>query len=422
VSSIDDLIIGQVREELDGILRVLTEKEDRLKQVGKHLKLMRIQRQRVEKIERSLEKHQVLIFFDYTKYNYLCHDLGFVLLYRDQKNIIQRKYFHYLYSKWDKHGNKVPNDAKYTITCFKLFFKRLDKFWEEVSKTEPFNIDGPIYPKWKDIFLASDGGPHFINAQFIDYLTRMKIVEWNRFAPHHGGNYCDGEFGVCKCSLRRYEAVNGQQKCVEDIFEVLKAQVSKRDTEFVLLESIETDEDIDYTYKSPSFPHGIKDWYCLHFKGENHIVYYYEYYDENAEWYSQKINARAKFYEPDMEEWRIEEENKTTFPEEKDMEDEKEEVEEKEEDEEEDEEEDQTVIAIEVEGKYDDESEEVSHRHCYGCELIIEEGKGTKGFLKCSDYGCPKIFHFGCHDTSYSSIETVPFRCKSCIRNITVVV
>ena len=156
-----------IDEELTKLEMEMEEKKKRLKEVEKHKILVKTQRERVEKIEKTLKKDQVLIFFDYTKYNYLCHDLCFVVVYRDHKGILQRKYVHYLHSKWDSTGCKVPNDARYTITTFKKFFSYLrNEIWTSVRDKIEFSENGESYPEWKEVYLASDGGPHFINAAF----------------------------------------------------------------------------------------------------------------------------------------------------------------------------------------------------------------------------------------------------------------
>ena len=164
---------------------------------------------RIEDIENNLSSNQILVFFDFTKYNYLAHDLCFVLLRNKtsselieeiqqknkqlqflkenggkkkeieklEKKVLsprKRSYFHYMHAK-SKDGKKISNDGKYAVQAFKLFLKELERL--KLDKHE--------------IFLASDGGGHFVNAIFVDFLTSLNIVEWNRFAPHHGGNYCD---------------------------------------------------------------------------------------------------------------------------------------------------------------------------------------------------------------------------------------
>jgi len=367
---------------------------------------MKIQRERIEQIEKELEKGQILVFFDFTKYNYLCHDLGFVLLYRDAKNILQRRYFHYLHSKWDEYGTKVPNDAKYTITAFELFFKRIKEIWQEVSDEYADDDDVEVYPEWVEIFLASDGGPHFVNAVFIDYLTRKVIAEWDRFAPHHGGNYGDGEFGVCKRLLRKVESDTGRQrKTVEEIIDVLRSTVKDRKAEFVKLDKIITDEELEYVYKTPAFPFGIKNEFSMQFRGENHIVYYYSSSDIDAEWNWQKINCESKNYSPIDEEEGEEQELK-------------EETEENEGDERFYKAREREIrTRLEIQGTIEEDEFENVGRVCYGCGEIIDE---NQGYLKCNDHSCHRIYHAlkECHNTSYGVGESRPFRCKPCKRGI----
>ena len=383
----------QLEESILELEKELEKLKNRLAELEKHKTLVRIQRARIEEIERTLERHQVLILFDYTKYNYLCHDLVFVLIYKDTKNVLQRKYVHYLHSKWDKSGCKVPNDGKYTITAFKLFFQYLNKIWISVRDKAEFSEDKTSYPIWKDIFLASDGGPHFVNAAFMDYLTRLIIQEYNRYGPHHGGNYADGEFGICKTCLRRYEQKYGQMKTVEGIINVLRMTVKNRDAEFFLLDKI--DKELEYTYKSSPFPDGIKGWFSFQTRAENHKLYFSETGDPTCEWNFQIIKAESIEFE-DSDEGKEEEDD---GEDENDIEREE-------------------LLAQEMNevfGTPVEENNEVDCRYCFTCEEIIDE---NSGFLKCTDAFCPRIYHYDaqCYKRSWKKGEGTRFRCKDCYR------
>ena len=362
--------IVDLNSEIEKIKKKLDKKKERLKELQKHKDLMNIQRKRVEEIDKKLKRNELLVFFDYTKYNYLCHDLDFVIVYRDSDNNLQRKYLHYMHSKM-KNGRKIPNDGYFSITGFQLFKKRL------------------VELGWSDriLFLASDGGPHFICATFVDHLSRMTIEEWNRFAAHHGGNYADREFGICKCSLRAYEQKHGQRKSVEEILVVLRNAVKERDAEFYLIDDINTD--LDFVYKSNPFPNGIKSWHWLRFNGCSHKIEYGETHKHEKSF--QIIKGESKYYEEMEDEESTEREN----------EDENDEG--------------------EIHG--DVEEEEGDQRNCTGCGLIIEE---DIGYIRCSYGACDHIYHSkvpdsegirsSCHDTMYDPTYDTRFVCKQCKR------
>ena len=144
-----------------------------------------------------------------------------------------------------------------------------------------------------------------------------------------------------------------------NIIRVLKLQVGKRDAEFFLLEDLEVD--IDYKYKTPAFPHGIRGWYAFQFTGISHEVRYAESSSEDLEWETQRINCESEEYTN------------------QDNEDSKSDSEEEEE---------------------CDEDQKVN-RHCAGCEEPIEE---EEGYRKCvfQDGKCHLLFHckFSCHGIS----------------------
>ena len=226
---------NDLRNEIEKIKKELKEQEEKFRNLEKHKKLIKIQRERLEQLEQNLIDNEILVFFDYTKYNYLCHDLCFVVLYKENNQTLSIFIFYMQSGKMEKK-QKMMEGIQLPLSNY--FLKDLEsQDWEK-----------------KVIYLGSDGGAHFICAPFIDHLTRLAIEEWNKLAPHHGGNYCDGEFGVCKCSLRLYEQEFGQQKTVEDIMKVL--QVKDRDAEFYLIEEIQ--KELNYTYMSSPFPNGIK--------------------------------------------------------------------------------------------------------------------------------------------------------------------
>ncbi len=352
--------MNSLNEKITKIKEQLADLESRKKELEKHMKLKKIQRERIEKIEQDLKDNQILVFFDFSKYNWAVHDLCFVVVYKEPgKEIRSRRAVHYLHNKWADDGRRIANDGKYAVSAMKLFMSKLDEwgFGEH------------------ELYLASDGGKHFVCAEFMTYFTSLIVEEYNRYAPHHGGNYCDLEFGMSKSALRRYEQKVGYQ--VKDATLLKKVlsdpEVTKRHSEFVVLTKIDTDH--GYTFRSPAFPNGIRNWYCLFSEGETKKLNYAETH-QSPEWSVQVINATSTTYMPPL--------NLPTDVTDEEMEDEEEE-----------------------ENDSGEEDGEIEHiRHCCvpNCGLPIEENNGylrciTCDAVFCGDNveECPKQGYYKCH-------------------------
>ncbi len=335
----------------------------------KHKKLVKTQRDRIEWIENNLTEDEILVFFDFTKYNWAVHDLAFVIVYKKKDaNIVSRKIIHYLHNKWSKEDGRVANDGFYAVTAMK-----------KVRQV----LESPTF-KDKTIFMASDGGKHFVCGLFMDYLTHMLIEEYNRYAPHHGGNYCDLAFGICKSSLRRFEQGAGYQiHDAEEIAKILRESIMNRDSTFVVLDGISKES--EYEYKSPIFPQQIRCWYCFRCQGVPHKLLFAEVHTA-PEWSVQMINAKSTTYEPSQNE---------------DVDDE--------------EDQNMTDSPSEIQGEEDEDEEEANEhaRHCCGryCGLMIDE---NEGYLRC--VRCDNVYHNKreCYRRSYNPAYDSTFICRDC--------
>lgn len=243
-----------LQEEIDELTASFVEVERELETLKSHVALKKSQRDSMSNWISSLKSDEMMLLFDFSKYNYAVHDLCFTMIhYVDEK--LRYTYFHYLHNKW-KDGVRYGNDGHFAAAAFK-------KLWSDII------VEKYHYEEKKKLF-CSDGGHHFICCQFLDLLTNYKIENYMRLAPHHGGNACDGEFGVCKKQLRNYESSsNDGTGIVEDseICEVLSTLVKERDAHFFVLEDIPK---VETPFKSSPYANGLLKWFNFIFNGEKH--------------------------------------------------------------------------------------------------------------------------------------------------------
>ena len=74
--------MNELDDEIEKLRTERNLKRERLKELEKHKTLLEAQRARTVQIEKELTDKQLLIFFDFTKYNYLVHDLCFVVIWK----------------------------------------------------------------------------------------------------------------------------------------------------------------------------------------------------------------------------------------------------------------------------------------------------------------------------------------------------